>query len=1079
VHCLLIIRKTVADFNTVMSTFKEQPVYAQTVFDWLNSTFYPDAPYSPRDVAHAVSWVFSGGSFKTDGEPTEHSGDTYPHGNLADMVDESGNVLGPLRTVLTRARLDRRMTPRTRREKLAGLHVALHLQEHRYRGALYHSGARATYALVRYLLQSVSLDAGKNWWRNMFQFMRETEVAGAAASMLDVPTMNERVEELKRVSMSLSCHQIDKCRRTADMLAHTARGMLARRHARSVGSKLFRGEEVSAREASGVKFEEGDAKFHVTLNCIIFEFDQVPYVLSASDISRARTMLRGYSSGLFATVSQAIFAPGPCREQATSIGRAYIGQMNLVLDAVDHVPPQREVLVCKAMKRAYGAYLGELAGPLCSEETKELWNEVRDTWPPIMSHAIRYVEALRRWDKFTAFNLGKLYKLCPCPDSSPASTMLERYAMLTRGNVMRSEYVEQFKTEHRAQVLRAYIAAPGVRLELRDPHAVPEWMGSYRRGDFDSVPSGEIHQYLAWEGTAAMPDRTPLNPRCWKDSGLGWDTWDIAVDPDRNPRHGCMLTRMIFDKDCPMPGVRYTQAVHYHKEEQKPEGHKDPERAIFSANLMDRLIQSWMEEAVYRVFRNHPSYMIGANIATRDAKVSVLVQRNLKHDEVDVYYSFDIKGWSPLMPAHVQRISHSTWAELYDDDLFRDAHKINEMSTVYMNKRGYQGWYINPGANFEGYNAKEMTVILITLMSMSVAKWRARVVEAGILGAPEAARLSAMLMAYIDDGLAKATLPLEHAVRLFDEWKKSTVEVFTGCGFALEVNKCYPSDRFAIFLNEVYYMGRTIAHGTRAAMTMCSEQVDEKISLLEQVTAIATAARGAVVAGLDATAAHCLMSYHLWPKMRQYLGRTDPIAAAVWCVTPANWGGLGIPSVLQLATSGGGAATEESAYHLQSYARYSPAALAVFRSVTERGYSTRTKRGILTAPLGGKVHRGTMRVDWISGAVRERLGQLSTDGELSSLARDVLGMSEETHFAELCDDLLSETRVIQEQVLDDVYKSLPHSVFSAFCARIEKGTTLRTLIGARKLNEIRRNEKIDTIHSYEILRSRITSSYVA
>jgi len=738
-----------------------------------------------------------------------------------------------------------------------------------------------------------------------------------------------------------------------------------------------------------------------------------------------------------------------------------------------HVRHQDEVLVCKALKRAYGAYLGELAGPLCEGETEELWKEAEGTIPSAAYEVRRYVANFRAWDPQTAFNLGKVYKLCPSPDSSPASTILERYSTLTTGNKMSANMEDRFRIAHRDQMLRAYIASPGVRLELRDPMNSPSWFGFYRMKDLTRVPSEEIHDYLAWEGTAVMPTRSPLNPACWKDSGLGWDSLEIAMDPERDSRHGNMISRMVYDNNCPMPGVRYTQSVHYHKIEQKPEGHKVPLRAIYSSNLMDRLIQSWMEAAVYQVSRNHPAFMIGANVASRDARVSTILHRNLNHGVVDVYYSFDIKGWSPLMPAVVQRISHENWGALYNEEMFYGAKRINEMSTVYMNKRGYTGWFINPGANFEGYNAKEMTFELITLMAMAVGVWRTRAVEQRLLTDDESMELSAVLMAYIDDGLAKATLPRAKARVLFELWKKTTIEVFDSCGFTLEVNKCYPSDRFSIFLNEVYYMGRHITHGTRAAMTMCSENIDEKITLLEKITAVATGARGAVVSGLDSPAAHVLMMYHAWPHLRSYLGRPDPKQAAVWSFAPVSWGGLGMPSMLQLATTGGGASTEESAYTLQCYARHSDAAKNFLRSCVSEGYRARTMRGVITAPLGGSVKRGVLRADWVSSAVRESLNGMRDSGELSTLARDILSMSDESNFSDVADGLLAHTKVIQEQVLNDLYRSLPHQIFAAFCSRIEKGSTLKGIIGYSRLMDIRKRERISVEDSYRTCGLRI------
>jgi len=481
-----------------------------------------------------------------------------------------------------------------------------------------------------------------------------------------------------------------------------------------------------------------------------------------------------------------------------------------------------------------------------------------------------------------------------------------------------------------------------------------------------------------------------------------------------------------------------------------------------------------MEAAVEEVAAHHPAFMIGADVAQREARVRAIVERNQSTHLQDVLYSFDIAGWSPRMDPAVQEASHQIWAELYDEELFRRARAINEGATVYMNKNGYAGWFMNPGANFEGYNGKEMTMILVALMARAVKHWREEVVASGLGTEREAKSWAAVLLAYIDDGLAKLTLPRDRVVALFALYKTVTVRTFAECGYTVEASKCFPSDRFAIFLNEPYLGGRHVVHGTRAAMTICAENTETHTSLLERITAVATGCRGAVAAGLDAISGSILLAYHAYRHIREWVHKAQPVASAIWAFAPRNWGGLGVPTALQLGTSGGGSAFEEGVQTLQCWAQVSSAARAFFLSAARAPLRTRTAMGIMMSPLGGALEDGPMIESRVPDAVRAGLKRLASAGLLSRLAREFLELSSQRQMEDFAEKVLAGPpgRAIQEQLLDDLAATHPHTLFSAFARRIEKSSTLISLVGPRELRRIVRANRDDAVSSYRVVKMR-------
>jgi hypothetical protein len=1065
-------------FN-IMSTFKVQPIYGELIMGWLDIAHAGSSYFSIQDVLESVKWTFKGGmlgDYKMT-FPTKCSETRYPDGTTAALAtkDIDDKDVRALMQVLRNRNAAKRKRINAIADWTASYSVmqSLHAQLDAVGQAP--TGLSSVYVALAAIWAECTVVSRSQAFQRMKTYVRECVLASSAASFLHVPTVDALVSRIMSVlgvtRLAAARSALADFRRLLNYTGSSS----ARNTASRVGKQILNGDlipsEVSSGELGAHVFYVAGRRYYAMHGCAFVKIGETLHALSRSDLVRIHQFLTGVQSGLFATVAQACIAPGPEREMAVEIGRTYELQVTRLLATAVTVPQGDEVSICKAYKRAFGAYLGELAGPLCAAETVELWAEAQSTKHADKLDLSGWVADIRKWSASTSFNLGKVYKLCPAPDASPGLTMVERHEMVCNHNVADPSAMVRFKDELRSQILRAYIRVPGVKLEPRG--RAPSWYGAYRAGKLDDVPSDEIHTWLKWEGTATMPVRSPDNPAVWKDSGLGWDTVELAMEPEKPRYHGNMLTRMIFDSTLPMPGVRHFGHEHSHKVDIKPEGHKDPARGIYSGNIRDRLNQSWMEAAVQAVAVEHPSFMIGADVESREERIRAIVERTHDLSMVSIYYSFDISGWSPRMPPEPQHASHEIWGDLYDEVLFRTAHQITDGTRVYMNKSGFSGWFDNPGANFEGYNGKEMTMILITLMSLAVKRWRRTIVMRGLATEKEADSWSAILLAYIDDGLAKMTLPRDRVQTLFEEFKTCTELEFAACGYTIERSKCYPSDRFAIFLNEPYLGGRHVTHGTRAAMTICAENTEEHTSLIERLTSVSTGCRGAVMAGLDATTGVMLQAFCTYSHLEEWIRNPEPVLAALWSNAPRGWGGLGLPNALQLGTSGSGAALEESIRTMQKWAQISTPAKSAFLKMARATMAERTTTGILMSPLGGRLKTGVMVETRVPDAVRKSLAKLASDHRLSRLAMDFLGYSSPESLDAYSEAVVPNAApaVIQEQVLADLASAHPHALFSAFARRIEKSSTLLQLVGNREMHRIMRANRADAAESYSNMRT--------
>jgi hypothetical protein len=1079
-----------------MTTFKNNAKYAELIMTYLDVAVMDNNPLSVSDILSIFKWKFKGGSMKKVALSTELSPEvsctTFPDGTTEDILAEWPD--GPNALALRRILLNRRAMwkPKMRAvaARIATYQVLVSSGAFGERCETLYTGMKSIYHLFGLLWdQSPKLRPDKNW-ELLHRYTRELLVSTGSVSRTHLETVEANRKKYQSLLESSRLSGLLLCIRGVKELIFAMGAALARNQARRQGAeeKEFwedwpeqdlkttirvrdRGEETQYQIVT-----VGHLNLRVTQNAAVYGTSVTRYALGKSDVERLHQVLMSAASAIVGVCAQAVTGTEFQRRKASRAIEITEKNITRLVISSRKVGLGDEVLVCKGYRRAYTAVLGRLAGPLCVTETQGLIEEARSTASEGILDIDGFIDDCMSLDAANALNSAKVFKICPAPDVSPGGAMLDRIKQIGNGNSVSQAIMPEFEEELKTQILRAFIRCPGKKLKVREGIERPQWYGQYLAGELDAVPSAEISTTLAWEGTAILPDISPHDPSNWKDSGIGADTIAETTRFDR-PRHmSNMMTRLLFDDNCPMPGHTEFTDENVIKFFVKAEGHKDPARGIFSANLADRQVQSWMEKCVENVASHHPSFMIGQPSEVKDAKVLQLTERPAGSNWLALYYSFDISGWSAKMPAEPQRISHKIWADLYDSVMFRQATRMNEGAHIYLDIDGYRGWFKNTHANLEGFNGKEMTMVLVALLSLAVKRWRIRVVEEGVLHHKEAMSCVALLFAYIDDGLSRIDLPKDKALGAFEIYKEVVIDTFAKCGFSVEVTKCFPSDRFSIFLNEVYMAGRHVVHGVRAAMAISSEPTERHNTLIERVSSVATGCRGATMAGLAPQSAVMLMAYHCLMHLLEWVEERDPVVLSAWSVTPRTWGGLGLPNMLQLFTSGSGAAFEEGVATLQAYARVNVGAKKAFISLVNAGLATRGAVSVLTSPLSGQVEEGMMIDSRVSSMVRRALQEKTAGGKVSSYAERLLRYADVDAFTMYAEAIvpMGEKETLQEQMLVDMAEAHPHNVFSAFARRLEKSMTVLQIIGRRNFVNLIRVNRVEAETSVLVFRSRMS-----
>lgn len=726
--------------------------------------------------------------------------------------------------------------------------------------------------------------------------------------------------------------------------------------------------------------------------------------------------------------------------------------------------------LCRDMRKVFNTYLSMSAGTLSDPATDEMMAEIRTKGYDKLFRASTFLRTLAKCPFDIAQDLGRIYKLLPAPDYDIGESFVARQSQHLSMNELKEidgdnpSNLREFKQYVRKLMIVTLNAQNG-------GHGVGTWRGKREpRWWVEYKKSGLLPDALSvvdnidLHKIAPYVEREPESVTAWKDSAACEEDYDEVMNvDDPDPKKRNMLLRYLYDPRCPdseKARRNISRMHHVHRVGFKMESHKPVARLFFIGNLSDRLIQSEMEENVHRIARHCPGYMIGQTPEFTGRKIMSMVAPRLLPNEIVRFLNFDISAWSPGMRDDIQRISHEIWAEVFGRTEFLHAAKINELSIVALNKRGYLGAYINPGANFEGYNGKEMTFLHCALMGYSVYRYRRATGH----------RVTVSLAAYIDDGLASFKEDREKGASRFLEFARIVEETYQSLGFLLERSKCFLSDKFAIFLNEIYMNGRHVTYGLRAIMRIGTKVFEPHETLCARANAYFSGTQGALKAGLDIIAG--VITY-LWLIGRLLLIYSaekymDARAAVLYALTPRALGGLGSPSFVGLVSNLVADGLAEGICALQELVRAYPSYQVKVISLLRQPVAQKTNAAIMLSPESLPDHKAPMSESRLTSAVATAL----TKATLAPKARRFISLAKGMRVDQLADAVLKPSTSVAPVMMTSILDGTPFALLMALVKKFESSRTMVQLVGARKMREIAKSNHADAVRSLSAFRMR-------
>lgn len=517
-----------------------------------------------------------------------------------------------------------------------------------------------------------------------------------------------------------------------------------------------------------------------------------------------------------------------------------------------------------------------------------------------------------------------------------------------------------------------------------------------------------------------------------------------------------MLLRYLFDDSCPTVAKarnRLGRASHVHRVGFKMEAHKPVSRLFFIGNYTDRLVQSEMEENVHRIALHCPGYMIGQSTEFKTKKIMGMVAPRLEHDERVYFLNFDISAWSPGMRDDIQRLSHAAWGEVFDRPEFHLAHRINEGATIALNKRGYRASYINPGANLEGYNGKELTFLHCALMGYSVYRYRRG----------SGHEVTVPLAAYIDDGLASFREKAVNGSRRFLEFAGVVEETYQSLGFLLEKSKCFLSDSFAIFLNEIYLGGQHITYGLRAIMRVGTAAFDKHETLCARANTYLSGAQGAMKAGLDVISSLVCYIWLIGRMLLVYGVREfmDARASVLYAFTPRGLGGLGAGTAVAIATNLVTDGFVEGIASLQEMCLAYPAYRDKVSSILRQDVVVKSEVAIMLNPRTLEAPQKSMSENRLRSSVAAAL----VKAPLARRARQLVRLYKCVRIEDLARAIVRPNVSTSEVVLQEIVSATPLALIEALVRKFDSARTMANLIGTREFARVTRANRADGLQS--------------
>jgi len=654
--------------------------------------------------------------------------------------------------------------------------------------------------------------------------------------------------------------------------------------------------------------------------------------------------------------------------------------MNMLVSSFLKTTPNEKNSICRAMDIGQYIYLAEKAGPLSARSLREQQtkghNGIYDKVFPLDD----FTNVLRRYQIREALELASIRKMLPVPDfciySATYNTFTKHnspFAMLPHPDPETT--YEDFLLYWDYSMIRNYYdrhnKCPG---HIKPDVKSKNWHHNYPHIVPKSIPYKDVKD-INWEGTFQYSDYHYAEHELRKDKTMApkrvaedLTAADLATFPihERN-----QIAALFLDPTMPrladlrtMIETNSENFDYVHLTALKPESKKEGGRMFFMANDPVRTPMSEKEANVsdYLIHKaGNSSGIPDLELLRRMREISTLPLGLVRK----VLVSFDLEGWSPKQNPQLKKSAYDKWSYAFGLPHIKSLHKVFDNSRIAFIKHNVHHEYINHGQDLEGYDAKTNTALHIEVMSYAINVCRRlKKIDKG-----------ATLLALIDDG----GMSLEFDIQATDEEIMDCIncieQVYHMVGLRISWDKTFVSEKLFQYLNEVYYNGFKVTPGLKAFLRVGKDVDVPAKTIADDLDAISGQIQGGLKAGASFMMSYCAYAFEVYRTLKRWSRYKVPIEDRhiLMCLTPVAFGGLGVKSMLQLATNEAFNPVTAGIGNLKAFCTYYPDNAPLVNALLNSTMREMKEETFLRAPKAIRAETRTLNLQRFANVMREWL----------------------------------------------------------------------------------------------------------
>lgn len=740
--------------------------------------------------------------------------------------------------------------------------------------------------------------------------------------------------------------------------------------------------------------------------------------------------------------------------------------LDLLCGAFDKADGTQKNSICRSMDIVQYWYLSEFATDIWDRALKDQVRKAHDGLYDVVFPVDKLKSIISAYKPREALELCSIRKMLPVPDfclygAQEANRKLHYNPFPLLEHPQEGVDWDDFRLYWSHSMIRNYYhrhdKCPGV---VRENAAPKDWHAVYPYIEPKHVPYHDIGD-IDWYGTFVFADYNYAEHELKKDKTMAPKRFSEKMTSEelkelplyeRNQIAGFMLNpqtmRLAEIRKQMIAGTEEFDYVHLVA--MKPEAKKEGGRLFYMGNDPQRTVLSEFEANVASYLVCKPGNSSGVSdieLARSMNEIATPPLSAVRH----VMISFDLEKFSPRQNPRLKVEATKLWAHAFGLPHIEPLLKIHTGSRLAFIKHGIHHEYINPGQDLEGYNAKMNTAMHIDVMSYAINVCR----RSGLL------KKGASLLALIDDGGMRLEFDHDTTNAQILECVRCIEQVYEMVGLRISWDKTFVSGQLFQYLNEIYYRGKKVTPGLKAFLRVGKEVDVPSKTIVDDLDAVAGEIQGAIKSGTSYMTAYNMYLFEVFRIMKRWGKYKIELRDqhVLMCLVPIAFGGLGVRSLIQLATNEAFNPVTAGVGNLKAFCKFYPGNSSIVNDILNASMRQQTPEAFLRAPKAVRVETRTINTQRFANTMRSWLQSAA----MNPFVRSVLAATEGQSSSVLA-VRVKEMEHVSSVGLLNLSNLRPEAAVDMLVNKLQRSQTAADILGFRTVLQITISNRFQAQH---------------